>query len=144
MAIQRANRLAMIARYLWAGPTTLVGLAAAAASLSLPRVYRSVALCRSNRGFARWFLTRRGYCAMTLGHLVLITPDAPPTTIIHEMVHVRQAERWGPLFLPAYLGAMLLARLRGTDPYWDNPFELEARLHEASALDAGEGPTTVG
>ena len=47
-------------------------------------------------------------------------------TRTHERVHVRQCERWGPLFIPAYLLASLLIRLRGGRPYEDNPFEREA------------------
>lgn len=65
---------------------------------------------------------------MALGHVVLMTPLASEETLAHELVHVRQAERWGPLFLPAYLLAMLVARIVGADPYWDNPFEREARV----------------
>ena len=114
-------------RYLWSSPTTLLGLAASAASLSVPRPTGPVLISTADRGFARWFLSRRGYCAITLGHLVLLTRDAPSDVLSHELVHVRQAERWGPLFLPAYLIAMLAIRLRGGNPYWDNPFEAEAR-----------------
>jgi hypothetical protein len=44
----------------------------------------------------------------------------------HERVHVRQVERWGPLFIPAYFTASLIARLRGGDAYLDNCFEREA------------------
>ena len=44
----------------------------------------------------------------------------------HERVHVRQCERWGPLFLPAYLLASVLVFLRGGRAYLDNPFEREA------------------
>jgi hypothetical protein len=44
----------------------------------------------------------------------------------HERVHVRQCERWGIFFLPAYLGGSLWAAMRGGDPYRDNPFEREA------------------
>lgn len=131
------RHLALWARYLWASPATLLGLVAALASLTLPRIHGPVVLCRSGRGFARWFLTRRGYCAITLGHLVLMTPEAPPEVLAHEMVHVRQGERWGPLFLPAYLAAMLAARLRGRDAYWDNPFEVEARRHGTDAGSSG-------
>ncbi|MGE5617997.1 MAG: hypothetical protein ACM3US_01925 [Sphingomonadaceae bacterium] len=121
------STFATICRYLWASPTTALGLLAALASLSAPRIQGPILLCRSRRGFARLFLTRRGYCAITLGHLVLITPDATPEILTHEYVHVRQAERWGPLFLPAYLAAMLATRAKGKDPYLDNPFEVEAR-----------------
>ena len=44
----------------------------------------------------------------------------------HELVHVQQYERWGPLFGPAYLGCSFYLWLRGRDPYRDNPFEREA------------------
>lgn len=119
--------LALFAARAWASPNTLLGLAAALASLSLPRRSGPILICRSSRGFARLFLLRRGYHAVTLGHVVLMASEASPDLISHEMVHVRQSERWGPFFVPAYLAAMLLARLRGGHPYWDNPFEIDAR-----------------
>lgn len=124
----------LFALYLWASPNTLLGLAAAIASLSLPKRAGSILTCRSSRGFAHWFLTRRGYCAVTLGHLVLMTNQAQPDVLGHEMVHVRQEERWGPLFLPVYCLSMLATRLRGKDPYWDNPFEVEARLCDSPSI----------
>ena len=40
----------------------------------------------------------------------------------------RQAERWGPFFLPAYVLASLAVGLRGRRWYLDNPFEIEARV----------------
>ncbi|MGI5837693.1 MAG: hypothetical protein ACOX87_14540 [Chloroflexota bacterium] len=118
----------LLARYLWASPNTLLGIAAAIASFSIPRRAGSILTCHSNRGFAHWFLTRRGYCAVTLGHVVLMTSQAKPDVLGHEMVHVRQEERWGPFYLPVYCLSMLITRLHGKDPYWDNPFEIEARL----------------
>ena len=39
---------------------------------------------------------------------------------------MRQYERWGPLFIPLYLGASAWALASGREPYWDNPFEREA------------------
>ncbi len=132
-----ANTLKLLWRYLWAGPNTMLGLAAAAASASLPTLAHGILLCRSNRGFANWFLTRRGYCAITLGHLVLVTSQASPQIMDHEMVHVRQSERWGPLFVPAYLTGMVIARVQGRDPYLDNSFELEARRQDGSSTPQG-------
>jgi hypothetical protein len=65
--------------------------------------------------------------AMTLGHVILgRNLECLETTRDHEHVHVRQYERWGPIFLPAYLGASAVLWLRGYDPYFDNPFEREA------------------
>jgi hypothetical protein len=72
-----------------------------------------------------------GAAAMTLGHVVLGRDEAAlDRTRAHERVHVRQAERWGPLFVPAYLllAAWLVVRRR--HPYLDHPFEIEARAGE--------------
>jgi hypothetical protein len=72
-------------------------------------------------------LLRGGASAMTLGHVVLGRDERLlDLTRDHERVHVRQCERWGPLFIPAYLIASLLVLLRGGRPYEDNPFEREA------------------
>jgi hypothetical protein len=63
-------------------------------------------------GAVAWLLERApgtgcGAAAMTLGH-------------------VRQYERWGPLFVPAYLLCSAFIHCRGGDGYRDNPFEREA------------------
>ena len=51
---------------------------------------------------------------MTLGHVVLgLDRDALEWSRDHERVHVRQCERWGPLFLPAYLLASAYLWFRG-------------------------------
>ncbi len=56
----------------------------------------------------------------------------------HERIHVRQVERWGPLFLPAYVLASVVAQARGLDAYRDNPFEREAFDDDAQrAREAG-------
>jgi hypothetical protein len=76
---------------------------------------------------SEWTLLEGGASAMTLGHVVLGRDvDTLQRTRAHERVHVRQCERWGPLFLPAYGVASLLAKWRGGDAYLDNAFELEA------------------
>ncbi|HMO84113.1 MAG TPA: hypothetical protein PKC18_04240 [Lacipirellulaceae bacterium] len=53
-------------------------------------------------------------------------PAALEACRAHELVHVRQYERWGPLFVPAYLACSAVIWLRGGDAYLDNPFEREA------------------
>jgi hypothetical protein len=64
---------------------------------------------------------------MTLGHVVLgCDRDALQWSRRHERVHVRQAEKWGPLFFPAYGIGSLIALIRGKRAYRDNPFEKEA------------------
>ena len=65
--------------------------------------------------------------AMTFGHVILgQTAAALDLARNHELVHVRQYERFGPLFVPLYLWHSFRAWLRGGDPYRDNPFEQEA------------------
>jgi hypothetical protein len=69
-----------------------------------------------------------GIAAITLGHVVVgIDAHALSWTRAHERVHVRQYERWGPAFVPVYLAAGAWALLCGRHPYYDNPFEREAR-----------------
>jgi hypothetical protein len=64
---------------------------------------------------------------MTLGHVVLgVDRTALEFSREHERVHVCQVERWGPLFIPAYLIASCVAWLRGGSAYRDNVFEKEA------------------
>jgi uncharacterized protein (DUF2062 family) len=65
--------------------------------------------------------------ALTQGHVV-VARDAQSleATRAHERVHVRQSEIWGPLFVPAYLAASVMAILRGRHFYFDNAFEVEA------------------
>ena len=115
---------------LWASPATLLGLLACGLTLltggAVARVDHTL---ECHGGFAGWLLERRivRARAMTLGHVILgLDPSALVSTRNHERVHVRQCERWGPFFLPAYLTCSLYLWLRGRRPYYDNPFEVEA------------------
>ena len=128
--------LGRAAAYLWALPVTLVGLAAAVAGrLGGGRLtWREGVLEASGGPLAP--LLRRGYppmaiAAITLGHVVLAQgQDDLDRTRAHERAHVRQYERFGPLFPLLYLGASVAARCRGGDLYRDNWFEREARAAE--------------
>ncbi|MCL7928066.1 MAG: EamA family transporter [marine benthic group bacterium] len=133
-----------ILRVLWALPNTLLGLA-------LGLVALPGGGARFNRGVIEvsgpalsWLLRNLvpipgGARAMTLGHVIL----GRDTQCLHECgdherVHVSQYERWGPLFLPAYLVSSLLALFRGDDPYLGNRFEREA--YGLEAVEADEAP----
>jgi hypothetical protein len=119
--------------YIWAFPATLLGLVVVGLSCLTGGSARVVdGVLEVHGGFATRFL-RRGLpwigsgAAMTLGHVVLgQDPQCLAGSRAHEHVHVRQYERWGPFFLPAYLSASLILWLRGRDPYYENPFEREA------------------
>jgi hypothetical protein len=122
--------------YLWAFPTTLLGLVLVGLAVaSRGRASRVAGVIEAHGGWLTSLLARAvpnagGAEAMTLGHVVVgRTAASLERCRDHERVHVRQCERWGPFFLPAYLGASVWAWLRGRDPYRDNPFEREARGH---------------
>ena len=131
----RRRLLLQLVVYLWAGPTTAVGLAFVLPTLATKGgADLRDGVLELHGGFSAWFLRRivglvlpGGASAMTLGHVVLgLDQSALDATRPHERVHVRQCERWGPLFLPAYGLASLVARLRGRDAYLGNRFEREA------------------
>ncbi|MBW6469120.1 MAG: hypothetical protein K0B85_08195 [Coriobacteriia bacterium] len=123
----------VLLRYLWALPYTLMGL------LFVPFVILSGGRARVFRGvleldgplpafWLRHVVLVRGAAAITIGHVVLGRDDrALAVTRSHERVHVRQYERWGPAFVPAYLIAGLWAMLRRKGAYRGNYFEQEAR-----------------
>lgn len=76
----------------------------------------------------------QGFAAASIGHVVIARDaHALASCRAHEHAHVRQCERWGPLFPFAYVLAGLYVactQRRFGAYYWDNPFEVEARLAE--------------
>ncbi|MGE0441339.1 MAG: hypothetical protein AB7L66_04580 [Gemmatimonadales bacterium] len=119
--------------YAWAAPWSAVGLLFApftAGAGGVVRLRRGVVEIGGGpvvpRVLAR--LLPGGAAAVTLGHVVLGTDEhALMVTRDHERVHVRQYERWGPLFPLLYGLASLTAAARGGHYYRDNRFEREAR-----------------
>lgn len=114
--------------YVWAGPTTLLGLLVAALSWATGgRMTRVAGVLEVWGGASRGVLAAAGSRAMTLGHVVLgRDPLALHSTRAHERAHVRQVEVWGPFFIPAYFAASLWAVLQGDHHYHDNWFERDA------------------
>jgi hypothetical protein len=125
----------------WAGtPASLLGLAVGLIGLATGgAVRRRGRILEFHGGWTTKLLSAMplglgGACAMTLGHVVLGQTAADlDRCYLHEMVHVRQYERWGPLFLPLYLASSAWLYLIGRDPYMENPFEREAYLREGDA-----------
>ena len=74
--------------------------------------------------------------AQTLGRYVFALGRVPEPILAHEVEHIRQWSRFGPLYLPAYFGSSAVAWLRGRRPYWDNAFEAAAR-HRAELETGG-------
>ena len=121
-----------IAKRVWAFPNTSVGLTIGILGVLFGGKMQIKRECvEFHGGLVQWLLqkmpTGSGALAMTLGHRILgQTEDALEITRDHEHVHVRQYERWGPLFVPAYLFASIWAWLHGGHHYRDNVFEKEA------------------
>ncbi len=120
-------------RYLWALPASAIGLLLGSVALLLGATARRVEGTLEIGGgrLGRWaegLPAQARFAAVTLGHVILGIDDiALAGCRAHERVHVRQYERWGVFFFPAYAIAGLRELARGRDPYRDNYFEREAR-----------------
>jgi len=126
---------------LWALPWTLLGLVLGLAALASGGGGRRVGRVLEFHGGVLNRLLRRvpiagGAAAMTLGHCVIARTAADlDHSRRHELVHVAQYERWGPLFVPAYLACSAWQWIRGRNAYLDNPFEEEAYGAESDQVN---------
>ena len=121
--------------FMWASPLTLMGWLVAATSGRPPRwdEERGCFLAQDVGGASRLALRGVGAHANAIGQVVLCTvPDPSLALLAHETVHVRQAERLGPLLFPVYV--WLGARYG----YADHPLERAARA--GARMMASEGP----
>jgi hypothetical protein len=127
------------AAYLWAAPVSLLALPVVVVALATGAgVSWRDGVLEAGGGLPGRLLSRLvpGFPigAITLGHVVLACDGrALARTRAHERAHVRQYERWGPLFPLAYLAASLAAAARGRSVYGGNAFERQA------CREAGEG-----
>lgn len=135
------DRLKKLAAYAWASPNTLLGilLALIVGRSTNQWVWVDGVLEISGPKLASWLNRPWGalssITAITFGHAVLAqSREAHDFTRTHERIHVHQYERWGPAFIPAYLGASGYLWLRGRDCYRENPFEKEAYENEKGGV----------
>ena len=117
MAGLGGSLLLRLVRYTWAAPTTMVGILAGALTICTGgRAQVRRGAVEFYGGFSRWLAGKWGFSAMTLGH-VIIGRDTWCLEFCrdHEQAHVRQVERWGAAFIPAYLLASVIAWWQGGD-----------------------------
>src|SRR4051794_21454219 len=120
---RRTLAAARVARYAWAAPCTAVGLCLVAPALPFGACVQvvdgviEVGLCARRTPVPR-LLHALPFTAITFGHLVIaISSTALDELRAHEHAHVRQYERWGPLFFAAYPAASLWQWLKGNRAY---------------------------
>ena len=144
--MKKANvikKLVSFLRYCWVLPVSCIGL------LLIPFVIVSggavkvaAGVIEAEGGILRFLLSHRRFFmidALTIGHVIFgKNRESLKRCRDHEHVHVRQYERWGPLFPFLYLLSSAAALVRGMDPYRDNRFEQEA--FSASGRLTAKGP----
>jgi len=141
-------------RYVWALPNSAIGAALGIVAVACGACARVVdGVLEIGGGWLGALASRlpgsRRFSAITLGHVVLgVSRASLQSARTHEHVHVQQYERWGPFFLPLYLGSSLLQWVLGRRPYHDNHFERAAcagatrhrrRTRHAGSRSAGSG-----
>ena len=115
-------------RYCWVLPVSCIGI------VLLPFIILSggavvivAGVIEAEGAIASFLLSRLHIDAIAIGHVIFgRNRDSLIRCRNHERVHVRQYERWGPLFPVLYLLSSAAAMVRGLHPYRDNRFEKEA------------------
>lgn len=117
---------------LWTLPNTLVGLTIGGVGCAFGGKARlNGRTVEFYGGLVQWLLQKmpqgKHVLAVTVGNTILGQSLASLNIARdHELVHVAQFERWGPLMLPVYTLASCYVWMKGKRFYRDNPFEVEA------------------
>lgn len=148
------EKLKLAAGIIWASPVTLLAFIFYIAPMWALRQYRYAGwdglawrwdyVVRSSLYLKTWldrFIDKkwRRWGGTTLGNIIIIkvSKGSRGPTIVHEHEHVIQCMRLG-IFQPILYGLyMLVAKLilRKADPYYDNPFEIDARRAADQLVD---------
>jgi len=139
------DRLTGPLRYGWAAPCTLLGLVLAvpwlAAGARARRINGVLEVAFTGYPMQQRWVHKLPFSAMTLGHVVLGVSHGELARLrTHEHAHVRQYERWGVFFFPAYGLSSLHQFLCGRGLYWHNRFEVQARAQAARKERADSSP----
>ncbi len=138
--VELMKKIKFVARWIWPSPWTLFGIAIGMIGCiggGKIEWYRGTIVCWGP-WLSRWL--RRapipgGASAMTLGHTILARSESEMrNTHDHEHVHVRQYEKWGVFFVPAYFAISFWLWCCGRDCYRENPFEQEAFQEDSTRI----------
>jgi hypothetical protein len=110
----------------------LIGHAFGLLSAAKPKRVRGIYHYQSDLGLAHLVLTKRGYGAITFGHVVISSQPLDEHCWRHELAHVAQYDWLGLFFVPLYLW------YQARHGYANNPLELEA---EARAREGARDVT---
>jgi hypothetical protein len=144
--IQGTKMLKKILGYLWASPVTFVGLLYTTAFWALGwhtwvGTKGDGLVWKVNHDKApQWLMNYwKKWGGHAIGNVVVLRDSVEESqrTLTHELKHVDQVMRLG-VFQPILYGLNLLAikyGCPGSDPYYDNPFEIDARRHAGQVID---------
>jgi hypothetical protein len=129
--VRGASFMIRLLLLIWVLPNSLIGLTIGLLGLiTNGKVQLRRGCLEFHGGWVTKILNRLppgGVLAMTLGHTIIgQNADGLAIARDHEHIHVRQYERWGPFFIPAYLICSAVLWFQKKDSYRDNPFEIEA------------------
>jgi hypothetical protein len=140
------NKIKKYLGYAWASPLTLFGLTYVGIYSAMGwyrwhgmEVAALVWIVNNDKipgWLARYWMKLNG---QTSGQVVVLKnlPDTKAITLKHEQKHVDQTMRLGILWPLAYYGSSIAIKFGcpGSDSYYDNPFEIDARRHAGQIVD---------
>ena len=130
---ENMTTLTKAGKFIWASPCSVVGIVLGTAVLLLGgKVKRAPGTLeftyRESQASCGKLARSLAFGAITFGQVIIAVTEQELTLAReHELVHVRQYERWGVAFFLAYPASSLWQLLRGRNAYWDNHFEIQAR-----------------
>jgi len=131
--------------YAWSSPVTLIGVVYTSVFQALGwyrwhGVRDAAAVWIVEDDSPSWLLSLwKRWAGHTVGNIVVLrnAPEKNDRALQHELVHVRQCMRLG-VFQPVLYALSSLGIWLGcesSDPYWSNPFEIDARRSVGQTVD---------
>lgn len=140
------SRLLRLLGYIWGAPVTFVGVVYSLFCWAMGW-YKwhgiegdGIVWFLDYTSSPKWLVNLwRGWAGHAIGNVVVLSasPSDKTSALKHELKHVNQCMRLG-IFQPiVYAINMLAIKIGCSDshPYYDNPFEIDARRHSGQTVD---------